>query len=55
MPDKDIVLLEAVMQTLDSLTVSGRDNLVKVIGCMNALKEVIERNAKTYDAEGAHG
>lgn len=34
-------LLEAVLKTLDSLTVTGLENMEKVLGCSEAIKDVV--------------
>lgn len=35
-------LIKAVISTLDTIEVKGRDNLDKLLGCINALETVIQ-------------
>ena len=49
MNDKEKTTVQAVIRTLDSLTVTGRDNMSKLLGCIGALEELLE----TEEAE--HG
>ena len=46
MNEKDIVILQAVIETLGEITVKGYSNMSKLIGSINALQEVIQRNTK---------
>lgn len=36
-------VLRAVVRTLDSITVSGRDNMSRLLGCITAMEEYIEK------------
>lgn len=50
-------LIKMVISTLDSIEVKGRDNLDKLLGCINALEEVV-RGAEIQnkpDKEEVHG
>lgn len=42
MTDNDKAVIAAVINTLDSLTVTGSDNMSKVLGCINALQKLLE-------------
>lgn len=46
MTDNEKATIQAVIRTLDSLTLTGRDNMSKVLGCMNALEDMLEARAK---------
>ena len=35
-------LIKMVISTLDSIEVKGRDNLDKLLGCINALESVVQ-------------
>ena len=41
MKEKDKAMLQAVVRTLDSLTVSGSGNMSKLLGCLGALEELL--------------
>lgn len=45
----DSYLIRVVISTLNDIEVRGRDNLDKLLGCINALDSI----AKTMDAETA--
>lgn len=47
-------LLERVILTLDSITLSGKNNLDKMLGCMNALESMI-KVAKVQQSKKAEG
>ncbi len=50
-------LIKAVITTLDDIEVKGRDNLDKLLGCINALESVVknmEREAKKPELEEDH-
>lgn len=49
MTDKEKTTIQAVIHTLGSLTLTGRENMSKVLGCISALEELLE----TKEAE--HG
>lgn len=42
MTEREKSLLRAVLRTLEGLTVTGTENMSKVLGCVNALEELIE-------------
>lgn len=44
MSDEQRNIINAVMHTLDSIAVCGRDNLDKMLGCMRALQSLVEEN-----------
>ena len=44
-------MIGAVLRTLNSVTVSGEDNLDKMLACIRALKQLEEQIGK----EGEHG
>lgn len=53
MSENNTAALRAVIRTLDSLTVRGRDNMSKLLGCIGALEELLEKGAEAEEAE--HG
>ena len=46
MTEKDLLLFQAVIDTLGEITVKGYDNMSKLIGSINAIQEIIQRNTK---------
>lgn len=46
MADNDIVLLHAVIETLGDISVKGYGNMSKLVGSINALQEIIQRNTE---------
>ena len=46
MTDKEKTTIQAVIRTLDSLTLTGRENMGKVLGCINALEDMLEVREK---------
>lgn len=42
MTERQRELIDRVIVTLDSLTITGAGNMGKVLGCINALNEVLE-------------
>ena len=46
---EEIALLEAVVSTMDTISISGVDNQDKFVGCANAIRTVIRklRQART--------
>lgn len=40
--DMDTNLIKMVISTLDSIEVKGRDNLDKLLGCINALEAIVQ-------------
>ena len=53
----DLTIIKAVITTLDSIEVKGRDNLDALLGCINALEsflqiaEIQEENKPTKQEE----
>ncbi|MBR6875479.1 MAG: hypothetical protein IKN00_04230 [Bacteroidales bacterium] len=41
--EKQIAVLRAVNGTLNGLSMAGRDNWMKVVGCMNAVDDVVKK------------
>ena len=37
----ELEMLQHVIRTLDSLTVSGAENMKKLLGCMEALSQIV--------------
>lgn len=52
-----VELLKMVISTLDCIEVKGRDNLDKLLGCINALETVVlsVETQSTSNEEGEHG
>lgn len=50
-------LIKMVITTLDTIEVKGRDNLDKLLGCINALETVVQSAEvqKKLEKEEAHG
>ena len=56
----DLTIIKAVISTLDSIEVKGRDNLDALLGCINALESFVEiaqirnesQNMKQEEANG---
>lgn len=46
----NVEILERVVYTLDTITVSGKDNMDKLLGCINALESFI-KVAKVQQSE----
>lgn len=46
MNEKDMLLLQAVIDTLGEVTVRGYDNMSKMLGSINALREIIQRSTE---------
>ena len=46
MTEKDLMLLQAVVETLNELQISGYDSMVRVIGSINTLRDIIQRNTE---------
>lgn len=44
MTERQKELIEQVIVTLDSLTVTGAGNMSKVLGCISALGQALEEN-----------
>lgn len=40
----DIELIRRVIATLDGVEVKGRDNLDRLLGCINALQSIVDSN-----------
>lgn len=38
----NVEILERVVYTLDTITISGKDNMDKLLGCINALESFIK-------------
>ena len=53
----DTNLIKMVISTLDTIEVKGRDNLDKLLGCINALESVVQsfEIQKKLDKEEADG
>lgn len=37
----ELEILQSVIRTLDSLTVSGTENMKKLVGCIDALTQIV--------------
>ena len=50
-------LIKMVISTLDTIEVKGRDNLDKLLGCINALESVVQSSEiqKKLDKEEPNG
>lgn len=50
-------LIKMVISTLDSIEVRGRDNLDKLLGCINALETIVQsvEAQKKLEKEEANG
>ena len=48
----DTKLLERITYTLNTITISGKDNIDKMLGCINALESMIKM-AKVQQSEKA--
>lgn len=50
-------LIKMVISTLDTIEVKGRDNLDKLLGCINALESVVQSSEiqQKLDKEEANG
>lgn len=46
-------LLESILRTMEAVEVKGRGNLDKLLGCMNALEEVIKLLGRVEEENGA--
>lgn len=44
MSENDISLLYAIIDTLNGIQVSGYENMSRIIGSINTLQEIIQRN-----------
>ena len=53
MTQNEKAVIQAVVRTLDSLTVTGRDNMSRLLGCIGALEELPEADTEAKEAE--HG
>jgi len=47
-------VLQAVLLTLEDIEVRGSENLSRLLGCINAIKEIIN-NPKGKDGEEVNG
>lgn len=43
----DIEVLEGVLRTLGTVAVAGKENMSKMLGCINALSSVVEAVKQT--------
>lgn len=48
----DIELIRRVIATLDGVEVKGKDNLDRLLGCINALQSIVDSNVKEVEADG---
>ncbi len=48
MTENERATVQAVIHTLDSLTVTGRENMSKLLGCIGALEELLEIKEEKY-------
>lgn len=49
-----IVIIRAVIETLNEVEVKGSDNMSKLLGCINALIEIVNQ-PKDEDGEKLNG
>ncbi len=48
----DIELIRRVIATLDGVEVKGRDNLDRLLGCINALQSIVDSNGEEVKTDG---
>ena len=49
----DTEVLETVRRTLNTIAVSGKDNMNKLLGCINALDSVLEAVKQASEKESS--
>lgn len=52
MNEEDIVMLSKVLNTLNLISVNGKDDLDRMLGCIQALERVIAKNNAPADEKG---
>lgn len=48
----DVDIIKAVLATLDTIPVKGKENLDAMLGCMNALTSIVKNSEKEVKADG---
>ena len=48
----DYGMIRMIISTLNEIEVKGADNMSKLLGCINALKQFIEQPKEDGDADG---
>lgn len=51
-PMNDKNILPAVIKTLETISVSGKDNLGKLLGCISALESLFVESAEKEEQHG---
>lgn len=46
MEKDDLIILRAVIDTLNGISVQGYGNMSRLVGCINALQDLIRKNTK---------
>ena len=52
MDENDAKLLSAAVNTLERVSVSGSENMSRLLGCIEALRELIKNNREEADNGG---
>ena len=50
----NLIILKSILDTLGNVEVHGKDNMLRMVACMNALEQLIQEASQPDQPEEAH-
>ena len=49
----NLIILKSILDTLENVEVHGKDNMTRLVACMNALEQLIQEESKPVPEQPA--